>query len=218
MGVSAVVIVDVLRFTTSVEAATSRQARVYPYRWRDASASRFAQSIGGRLADEADPAGPSLSPLSLLQLSPGHAIVLPSPNGSTCSLLAAETGATVVAGCLRNARAVAAWVRERYDEVSVIACGERWPDGSLRPSLEDFLGAGAVLAHIAGDRSPEAIGAVAGWRDAMDRVEEVLLGCGSGKELVEKGRREDVLYASAHNVSDVVPVLREGAFEALPVG
>ncbi len=192
--------------------------RVYPYRWRDASASRFAQSIGGRLADEADPGGPSLSPLSLLQLSADHAIVLPSPNGSTCSLLAAETGATVVAGCLRNARVVGEWVREKYDEVSVIACGERWPDGSLRPSLEDFLGAGAVLAHLGGDRSPEAIGAVAAWRDAMDRTEELLLGCASGKELLEKGWREDVLYASAHNVSDVVPVLREGAFEALRVG
>lgn len=211
---SAVVIVDVLRFTTAVEAGVSRQARVYPYRWRDASARRFAQSVGARFGDEADPTGPSLSPLSLLQLSPGEAVVLPSPNGSTCAALAAETGATVVAGCLRNAEAVGARLGEHYGTITVVACGERWPDGSLRPALEDFLGAGAVLAHLGGERSPEARAAVAAWRDAVDRMEEVLFACVSGKELVEKGWVDDVVYSAEHCVSEVVPVLRQGAFEA----
>ncbi len=46
-------------------------------------------------------------------------------------------------------------------------------------------------------------------------MDEVLLACASGRELVEKGRRDDVLYASEHKVSDVIPVLRDGAFDAL---
>lgn len=138
-GEGAVVIVDVLRFTTAVEAAASQLARVYPYRWRDESAIRFADSVGARLPDHADPTAPSLSALSLLELSPGDAVVLPSPNGSTCSALAAGTGAAVFAGCLRNAQAVGESIRRSYTDVVVIACGERWPDGSLRPAVEDLL-------------------------------------------------------------------------------
>jgi 2-phosphosulfolactate phosphatase len=47
---------------------------------------------------------------------------------------------------------------EHGDSVAVIAAGERWRgDDSLRPSLEDHLGAGAVLSALAG----------LGYRDAM---------------------------------------------------
>ena len=102
-------VVDVLRFTTAVEAAVTRGLAVYPYRWRDASAAAFADSVQARLADEHDPVGPSLSPSSMAGLAPGASVVLPSPNGSTCAILAAEAGARVVAGCLRNAAAVSAW-------------------------------------------------------------------------------------------------------------
>ena len=49
----------------------------------------------------------------------------------------------VVAASLRNAEAVGAWIGEQdYNSVAVVAAGERWPDGSLRPALEDLLGAG----------------------------------------------------------------------------
>jgi 2-phosphosulfolactate phosphatase len=216
VGHGAVVIVDVLRFTTAVEAAVGRGALVYPYRWADDSAGAFAEAVNAHLGDGAAPGSLSLSPLSLTRLSGGEAVVLPSPNGSTCSAIAADRGATVVAGCLRNAAAVARWLRATRTEVSVIACGERWPDGSLRPALEDDLGAGAVLAHLGGDHSPEAQAVVAAWLDAADRIESVLHSCASGKELVEKGRGDDVAYAGRMNVSDVVPVLIEGAFQALP--
>ena len=102
------------------------------------------------------PAGPSLSPASLALLEPSTAVVLPSPNGSTCAVLAQESGATVVAGCLRNACAVARWSAGRTGPVTVIACGERWPDGSLRTAVEDFIGAGAIIAGLPGACSPEA--------------------------------------------------------------
>ena len=136
----ACVVVDVLRFTTAVEAAVSRGMAVYPYRWRDATAAAFADSVRAVLADGRDPAGPSLSPSSMDGLAPGASVVLPSPNGSMCAVLASEAGAQVVAGCLRNAAAVGAWAGGAGSQVTVIACGERWPDGSLRPSLEDLLG------------------------------------------------------------------------------
>jgi 2-phosphosulfolactate phosphatase len=207
-----IVIVDVLRFTTAVEAAASRGAVVFPYRWRDESAAEFAASVGARLADGTDRLGPSLSPLSLLAMEAGEAVVLPSPNGSTCAAVAEETGATVVAACLRNAAAVGEWAAARSGAVSVIACGERWPDGSLRPALEDFLGAGAVLSGLPGSRSPDARAAVAAWADASADIESTLLQCPSGRELLERGRDEDIYYAAQVGVSEVIPVLRDEAF------
>lgn len=63
---SYLVVVDVLRFTTAVEAALSRGAVVYPYRWDDESAQRFANELEVPLAGRSGSRGPSLSPLSLL--------------------------------------------------------------------------------------------------------------------------------------------------------
>jgi 2-phosphosulfolactate phosphatase len=206
------VVVDVLRFTTAVEAAITRGVAVYPHRWRDATAAAFADSVGALLADGRDAAGPSLSPLSMNALAPGASLVLPSPNGSTCAILASQAGAQVVAGCLRNASAVGAWAENAAGPVTIIACGEKWPDGSLRPSLEDLLGAGAILAAMTGDPSPEARAAIAAFRDAACSLPEVLAQCCSGRELTEKGWSADIDYAAQLDVSSTVPVLRNGAF------
>jgi 2-phosphosulfolactate phosphatase len=206
------VVVDVLRFTTAVEAAVTRGVAVYPCRWRDATAAAFADSVQALLADGRDPAGPSLSPSSMDALASGASLVLPSPNGSTCAILASEAGAQVVAGCLRNAAAVGDWAGKADGPVTVIACGEKWPDGSLRPSLEDLLGAGAILAAMTGDPSPEARAAIAAFHDAAHSLPEVLSQCASGRELSEKGRQADVRYAALLNVSTTVPVLTNGAF------
>ncbi|HEX6418718.1 MAG TPA: 2-phosphosulfolactate phosphatase [Acidimicrobiales bacterium] len=207
-----VVIVDVLRFSTAVDAAVSAGVAVHPHRWRDPSAGALAARVGAHLADGTDGA-PSLSPASLVGLGRGARVVLPSPNGSTCAALAAGAGATVVAACLRNAAAVSAWLNARATTtVTVVACGERWHDGSLRPALEDHLGAGAVIAGLDGDRSPEAQAAAAVWRDVEGRVGEALRACSSGREQQQRGWADDLRYAEAVNTSSAVPVLRDGAF------
>jgi 2-phosphosulfolactate phosphatase len=131
-------------------------------------------------------------------------------------VLAAEAGAIVMAACLRNAPAVAEYLAAATLPVTVLACGERWPDGTFRPALEDLLGAGAVLSGLGGDLSPESASAIAVWHDARDTIADTILSCVSGRELVERGRRDDVEYASAYGVSNVVPMLVDGAFRYAP--
>jgi 2-phosphosulfolactate phosphatase len=212
-NVRAIVVVDVLRFTSAVETACARSVTVFPFRWRDESAAAIAEAKGALLGGA--PGGPSLSPLSLRRIEAGARVVLPSPNGATCSLLAADYGATVVAGCLRNAAAVASWLGARGGPVAVIACGELWGDNSIRPSFEDLIGAGAILSRLEGNRSPEAEAAVAAFEWARSRLLDAISDCASGRQLVELGHAEDIPWCAELDVSDTVPVLRDGAYMAV---
>ena len=208
----AVAIVDVLSFSTCVDVAVSRGARVYPYRWKDESAVAYARSLGAVLADfdRKFDTGYSLSPTSLLNISEGTLLVLPSPNGST---LALATGRVpTFAGCLRNAAAVASALRKTGKRISLIPAGEKWEDGGLRPAVEDLIGAGAIIRHLPGNRSPEAELAVAAFMKFESEILSSLKRSGSGKELIGRGFESDVDLAAALDVSDCVPSLAEGAF------
>jgi 2-phosphosulfolactate phosphatase len=220
-SVAALVVVDVLSFTTSVDVAVTRGTAVFPFRWRDERAAAFARSLGAELAvgrSAAAPATPwSLSPRALRDAPFTRRLVLPSPNGS--SIAAAAAGLPVVAGSLRNARAVGRWLRisgygtpER--PVLVVASGEKWPDGSLRPALEDLLGAGAVIAALDSESlSPEAFACAAAYTDVGD-VAAAVRACASGQELITSGYAADVEIAVATDASETVPLLRDGAFRS----
>lgn len=218
------VVVDVLSFSTTVVCAVERGAAVHPFAWRDERAAAFAREVGarvavGRLEAREQQGEVSLSPASMSALAPGDRIVLPSPNGSTISHALLDSGATVLAGCLRNAAAVATWLAPRLTEgasLVVVPAGERWPDGSLRPAAEDLWGAGAIL-HTLVERgctglSPEARLAAASYAAVAPRVTEELRACASGVELIERGFGSDVDSAARTDESPAVPVLADGAF------
>jgi 2-phosphosulfolactate phosphatase len=207
-----VIIVDVLSFSTSVEIATSRDAMIFPYRWQDASAAVFAASVGALVAGaRRGSPGYSLSPQSLLYLPPGTRLVMLSPNGAALTLGAGL--APTLAGCLRNAQAVAAAAQSYGQRIAVIPAGERWPsDGSLRPAVEDWVGAGAIISHLAGTMSPEAQAAATTFLGVQSDLAGLLHACGSGKELMARGFASDVALASTLNISACVPVFRDGAY------
>lgn len=212
--VGTLVLVDVLRFTTAVETAVSAGALVYPYQWRDATTAQYAESLGAIAAERRAPGSPSLSPPSLAVLAPGTRVVLPSPNGAVCTLRAAELGPVVAAGCLRNAAAIAAWLRTAPRPAAVIGCGEVSPDGTLRPALEDLVGAGSILSRAAGRRSPEADAAVAAYQQLRETLRESLCECASARELLALGWNDDVVWSLEENSSDSVPVLNDGCYIA----
>ena len=203
------VIVDVLSFSTAVDVATSRGAAVFPFRWRETAAD-FAREKAAELAGPRGESRYSLSPDSYLEAPRDLRVVLPSPNGSQLSVAAGDT--CTFAGCLRNAAAVARGAALLGRRVSVVPAGERWPDGSLRPALEDWLGAGAILARLPGRPSPEARAAAEAFESAKDDLFDRLLACTSGRELEARGYEGDVRLAAELDASDTVPRLHGGAY------
>lgn len=209
-----IIVIDVFSFTTCVDVATSRGAAILPYPWKDASAEDFARSQRAELAGRRRQSRYSLAPESYLEAPADLRCVLPSPNGAQVTLAAARTAPVILAGCLRNARAVAEAATKLGGTFNVIPAGERWLDGSLRPALEDWLGAGAILRDLPGSRSPDADAAIAVFERCRDRLVETLDECGSGRELVERGHDRDKFIAGQLDVSSCVPRFDGTAFVA----
>jgi len=223
-GSALAVVVDVLSFTTSVSVLVEAGTRVYPYPWEDgrdfARRHGAAIAVGRRAVTAAAPW--SLSPAALRRAPATPRLVLPSPNGSAIAA-AIQDHCGLVAGSLRNAGAVGRWLAScgvgTVDRpLTVVAAGERWPDGSLRPALEDLLGAGAVIAALAGTSlSPEAAAALAAFRACAD-IPAAVATSASGRELAAIGFAEDVAVAVEVDASVAVPLMVDGAFSAAAPG
>ena len=226
-GADVAVVVDVLSFTTTLSVAIDVGTTVLPYRWDDGSAAAFAHDQDAVLAVGRLQAGPgqvSLSPGTLRAGSPPARVVLPSPNGSTIAHHLAATAPVCLGASLRNATAVADWVASHGDpdvtSVAVVAAGERWPGGGLRPAVEDLWGAGLVVDRLArhgwSRTSPEADAARAAWLAVADRLPVALSDCASGRELTDRGFGGDVRIAAELDTSLAVPLLRDLAFTEAP--
>ena len=195
-----VVIVDVLSFTHLRRRRHGKRGHRLPlppprrHRGRirsrpERAARRPARRCRGHLLAVTSPA--------CSRSLPGVRLVLPSPNGSTLSL---ATGATpTLAGCLRNSAARWPPVPAAHGRrVAVIPCGERWPDDSLRPAVEDLIGAGAIISHLAGSKSPEAQTAQAVFAASRTDLARIIAACASGQELVHCGLRGTRSRPDAH--------------------
>ena len=221
--VQVAIVVDVLSFSTAVDVAVSRGAQVFPSRFKAlAESAQIATMYDALLAvprSERSEASPyTLSPASLDALPSGARLVLPSPNGARCVRAAYECRVPVViVGCLRNVQAVAALARARAGKkgaIAVIAAGERWPDGTLRPAIEDDLGAGAILAALDLDAaySPEARYAASAFDAMRDALPDAVRDSVSGRELGEGGFGDEIPWSLAVDVSATVPLLQDDGF------
>lgn len=250
-GAHAVVVVDVLSFTTTAVAAAEHGVAVAP--WPDGPGARnaaevFAAERGGIVAGpRSDPGGPTLSPSSWagVEASP---VVVPSPNGGAIAHALADRGAVVIAAAMRNRTAVAehllALQTERGERlmIAIVAAGERdtgerdtgereagerdtgtrtggaGTHGALRFGIEDLLVAGAVIDALVArgidHTSPEAAVACAAFEGLARATGHLISASGSGVELRGLGFGADARFAAERDVTDVVPVLRDGVFIA----
>ena len=201
-----VVVVDAFRFSTTVTMAVERGARVMPL------------GRGETAPDGVDSARLTLSPSSTEVLAAGDRLALASANGAAV-VAACRHAPRVVLGCFRNRGAVAAAVRPGR-RTTVVACAERWSSigagHGVRPALEDWLAAGAVIAATPGfSKSPEAQAAAATFVSAGAELASWLRECVSGRELVAKSLGADLDDVVAVDASAVVPVLAaDGFFDA----
>jgi 2-phosphosulfolactate phosphatase len=216
-----VVIIDVLSFSTAVDVAIAAGAFVKatrPRMFADEATLPNTTVLAVSRRDRSDANPYSLSPDTLSALPPGARLILRSPNGATLVTRAQELRIPIIiAACLRNAPSVAAFVRQRSRGgiIAVVSACERWPDGSLRPALEDDFGAGAgaVLDGIdLDDAAPEARTIAEMFTHAKQRLAPAIQTCVSGRELIESGYAADVERACEFDRSRCVPTLAADGF------
>lgn len=219
------IIVDVLSFSSTVVAAMKNHAIIYPFPPPiNEEAKRYAEHIGAELvvgrAEAIKTGRHSLSPRSFSPNDAGKSYVLCSLNGAAC----VEAGKNVPAlfiGSLQNALAVAEAAMEVKHKtgkpITIIACGERWENAAvdeneLRPGIEDYLGAGAIISSLSGSLSPEAFVCKQAFRSSEQELSYLIKKCGSGRELEQRDFAEDVDFCKQLNVSSIVPILSHNKF------
>jgi len=222
-----VVVVDVLSLSTTLSVAVSRDFTCLVYSGAEIESlggpATAAIRLGARPLSAkrtAEPGELSLSPASLLAAEPGQRVVFTSLNGATVVSAASKAPALLVGGP-RNADACARLAANlmattRAGRVTVVACGEHWSsvepgvDGT-RPAVEDWIGAGAICAHMADlgySLSAEARLAAIAWR--YPSALEDLADCVSARELRESGFAADVELALQVDADTKVPMRMTG--------
>ena len=214
-----IVIIDVLSFSSAVTTAVHHGVIIYPFS-RVGDIEAFGKAVDAEVLlgrKEARELGrPSLSAPSFRDESNrGKRFFLSSLNGATCTKASQKVPALLI-GCILNASAVARVAnqlqKEKKANVTVIACGERWHGDDeehreLRPAIEDYLGAGAILSKLDGTKSPEARLCVTAFQNSKNELPELVWECASGRELREMAFEEDVSYPSQLDLLEDVPVL-----------
>lgn len=215
-----VVVVDLLRATTSLTAMFDAGADAVAVSGSERQARRLAAARGWLLAGEVGglpPAGFDCgnSPRELAAMDlRGRRLVMYTTNGTRAFLRAARAP-LVLAGALRNRRAVAGLaVREaaaRGLDLCVLCAGLA---GGRAIAVEDVLAAGALVEAATGPGvalHDGALTALAAWRSARHDLPATLRRAPHGAYLVSLGFAGDLDFARRLDVSDVVPCLgREG--------
>jgi 2-phosphosulfolactate phosphatase len=211
----AIVVIDVLRATSTIIAALASGVRSVVPAARVDDAARLAEQIGRDavlLCGERDcqpirgfHLGNSPAEFTPERVS-GKTLIMTTTNG-TAALLAAAPADRVYVGALLNVDAVAAQIIESGEDTLLLCAGR---EGSF--ALEDAICAGRVIRRVR-----EAVGAVSGNDAASASLRlaarppsvRALARTAAGRRLRELGLGEDVAFCAREDRYDIVPTLHE---------
>jgi 2-phosphosulfolactate phosphatase len=219
-----VVVVDVLRATSTIVEALSNGARVVcPVATAD-EAARLAQGLGRDsallcgerkgLPIEGFDLGNAPAEFTAERVS-GRSLVMTTTNGTGTFLAVAERRAaappgegTIVAASLLNLGAVVRFAADLGGSVAVVCAGREG-----RFALEDAACAGALVERlmdaVEGVEPNDAARAARMLADGHEGLAGLLARSAAGRSLEEIGRGEDVEFCGRVDRSDVVPRLRD---------
>lgn len=141
-------------------------------------------------------------------------VIFVTTNG-TRAIADASPSEEVLVGCLRNAPAIAHYLQESgTDSIYLICAGS-----GGRFTLEDFLGASAILSYMHTEHwhfNDAAWMALDFARDYQDREMEALKHSRAGKWFVEHDRADELEFVGDVGASDLVASVVEGQLHCVP--
>lgn len=150
------------------------------------------------------------SPLEYMSLELNDKRIIMTTTNGTRAIHKAAKASQVLAACNLNARAAAKHALSLKKNITIVCAGTK-----DRFSLEDGLCAGLIIEEMSGlaeeplilnDFATAMKGA---YQQAKHCLTDMLLNCWNGKRLVRAGYKEDVIYSSQRNISNLVPFLTQ---------
>lgn len=220
-----VVVVDVLRASTTIATALANGARAVIPATDTGEAGRMAARIGSDIAllggerdgKPVEGFGAGNSPAEYgPEAVDGKTVVLTTTNG-TRALALAKAGSAVAVGGFVNAQSAADFLREgiEADEPGTVLCAGWYG----RVSLEDALCAGLLVHRIvpaekAGALSDPAKIAYALYQGSQSNIEQAIRGTEHARRLLALGSGDDIARCAAIDTLKVLPVQDDGRITA----
>ncbi|PTM58513.1 2-phosphosulfolactate phosphatase [Desmospora activa] len=138
----------------------------------------------------------------------GRDIAFTTTNG-TRALVKSSKGSDILIGCFLNAQACAIKARDLHRDILLFCAGTR---GEF--SLEDGIAAGCLLHHLK-EQDPaipcddEGLALLHAYRNSRDRLTDLLGLSRSGRQLISRGRQNDIRDCVQINRYDIVPRWRQ---------
>lgn len=210
-----IVVLDILFATTTIVHALARGARrIHPVRNRE-EGLRIAEIVGscvlaGEHMAQAIPGFGPATPIALAATSLDGAEMVYCTTNGTQALVSVAHATHVYVGSMLNGKALVDHVVARHPHDAVlIVCS-----GSLdRFNLEDFHGAGHLIAHFAASgnyvMTDAAIAALHAYRGSDTRT--ALRASRVGRMMTEHDLEAEVDFACSHDTLDTVPTLIDGS-------
>jgi 2-phosphosulfolactate phosphatase len=207
-AIKAVVIVDVLRSSSTIITALSNGAKsVIPFtNVSKAIKAHRAARLDTILAGERNGVTPThfdynISPFEVSRENISGKTILYSSSNLTRVLDKLGKRHRIFLGAIINARAMADYLQGRHENVVIVACGTK-----LGTAVEDLVGAGAIAASLAdADFSDEALAVIGlfrskGWKGLVKQGRVA-------NRLIELGFERDIEFCLRLSSSSVVPGL-----------